>query len=229
MKKIISLALALCLVTFAFAQTTIPPTATTPPIKKDWSKVNLSNQAADHFMIQLGTDHWANMPDSIGSHQKSLAFGIGIGSSSIFFNDVNIDLARTGTTSLPFDDDSASYHYKKYKLETSFLEIPIELRYTFNPEKQSKSWKLALGIKPGTMLDAHTKGVDGLDGNGNQLNTSTAKLSSTSFFNTSRICASARVGYGNLSVFTNYQITSMFKTGGAAVNYYQIGLAISGL
>jgi hypothetical protein len=241
MKKIISLALSLSILTVAFSQT-----------KKDWSKVNLSNQAADHFMIQLSSDHWANMPDTVSEHQKggfsrglniylmfnkpfksdprwSLAFGIGVSSSSIFFNNVNIGLATTGTTSLPFTDDSTTYHYKKDKLETSFLEIPIELRYTFNPEKQGKSWKLALGVKPGTMLDAHTKGKDELDGNGNEVNTSTAKLSSTSFFNTSRISATARIGYGNFSIFTSYQLTSMFKDGGADIKTYQVGLCISGL
>jgi outer membrane protein with beta-barrel domain len=244
MKKIISLVLSLCILSVAFSQTTTP-------VKKDWSKVNLSNQAADHFMVQFSSDHWANMPDSISSHQSgfsrgmniylminkpfksdprwSLAFGIGVGSSSIFFRDVDIHLEATGTNSLPFTNDSTSDHFRKYKLETSFLEIPIELRYTLNPEKQSKSWKFALGIKPGTMLDAHTKGKDELDGNGNSLNTSVQKVSSTSFFNTSRISATARVGYGNLSIFTSYQLTSMFKDGGADIKTYQVGLCISGL
>jgi outer membrane protein with beta-barrel domain len=242
MKKIIFLALSLSIFTVAFSQT-----------KKDWSKVNLSNQAADHFMVQLSTDHWSNMPDSIGSHQSgfsrglniyaminkpfksdprwSVAFGIGIGSSNIFFNGVDIKLNATGTSSLPFTDvdSSTDGHFKKYKLATSFLEIPIELRYTFNPEKQSKSWKIALGIKGGTMLDAHTKGKTLLAPNGSVINTYTEKISSTEFFNTTRLCGTLRVGYGNFSLFTAYQLTSVFKDGGADIKTYQVGLCISGL
>src|ERR1700753_2267331 len=77
MKKIISLALSLCIVTVVFAQTT-PPTATTTPVKKDWSKVNLSHQAADHFMIQLSSDQWANMPDSISNRKGGFSRGLAI-------------------------------------------------------------------------------------------------------------------------------------------------------
>src|SRR5688572_19533804 len=70
-------------------------------------KIDLSTRPGDHIMIQLSSDHWTGMPDSISSHQKgfskgfnayimldkpfksspkfSLGLGIGIGSSNIAF------------------------------------------------------------------------------------------------------------------------------------------------
>ncbi len=159
----------------------------------------------------------------------SVAFGIGISNSNIFFQTVNIGVNAPGS-SIPFTNDSASNHFKKYKLATTFLEIPVELRYTFDPERQNRSWKLAIGAKVGEMLDAHTKGKTLLDQNGNLINDYTEKVSNTAFFNTTRLCGTARVGYGNFSIFTAIQITSFFKSGaGPGVIPYQIGLSLSGL
>ncbi len=31
--------------------------------KTDWSKIDLSNRANDHFLIQYGYDGWSNTPD----------------------------------------------------------------------------------------------------------------------------------------------------------------------
>jgi hypothetical protein len=239
MKKIISLVLFLSILTGAFAQTT------------DWSKANLANQAGDHFMVQFSSDHWANVPDSISSHQKgfsrglniyfminkrfkndprwSIAFGLGVGSSNIFFNASEVTLNAAGST-LPFPNDSSTDHFKKYKLATSYLDIPIELRYTAHPEKQNKSWKFAIGAKVGFMLDAHTKGKTLVDQYGNLIDDYTEKISSTSFFNTTRLCGTARIGYGSLSVFTSWQVTSFLRQGaGPGIIPYQVGLCISGL
>ncbi len=220
--------------------------------KKDWNKINLANQAGDHLMIQLSSDNWANMPDTVSRRKGgglsrgfnfalminkpfktdprwSVAFGIGISNSNIFFQTVDIGVAAGGS-SIPFTNDSAANHFKKYKLATTFLEIPVELRYTFDPEHQNKSWKIAIGAKVGEMLDAHTKGKTLLDQNGNLINDYTEKVSNTAFFNTTRLCGTARVGYGNFSVFTAFQITSFFKPGaGPGVIPYQIGLSLSGL
>ncbi len=237
MKKIISLLLIMAIVSFAVAQT-----------KKDQSKITLTDRAADHLMIQLSTDHWANLPDTINSHQKgfsrglniylmldkpfksnpkySVAFGLGIGSSNIFFKNMTVNLAAPGTM-LPFDTTT---HFKKYKLVTSFLEAPVELRYTPHPERENKSLKLALGVKVGLLLNAHTKGKNLENGNGEVINAYTKKESKTIFFNNTRLLATARAGYGNLSLFGAYQVTPYFKNGsGPDIKFFQIGLCISGL
>ena len=209
------------------------------------------NRTGDHLMLQLTSDHWTGVPDSIksrmkgfarganvyvmldqrfkGSPQWSVAFGLGVGTSSMYFKNLVVDI-KSKTNTLPFRKVDSVDHFKKYKLATAFLEIPIELRFTFDPQNESKSIKAALGVKVGTLLNVHTKGKTLLDKNGTTINSYTAKETGKPFFNTTRIAATARVGYGNFSLFGSYQINNIFKDGVAAdMKLFQVGLNFSGL
>ena len=164
-----------------------------------------------------------------GTPQLSAAIGIGVSTSSMFFSTMSIDL-HSLTTTLPFHNLDTSAHFKKYKLSTAFLELPVELRYTFDPTKENKSIKLALGVKAGVLLNAHTKGKGPQDKSGNSINAYTEKENSKRFINSTRISATARIGYGHFSLFGSYQINSIFKTGVAAdMKLLQVGLTLSGL
>jgi hypothetical protein len=239
MKKILSVAFAVVLVSTVFGQT-----------KKDWSK-EVIDRAGDHFMVQLGLDNWAGAPDSISSRMGgfsrgvnvaiminkpfksdprwSVAFGLGISNSNIFFKNTSVDL-KSSSTLLPFRKTDSTDHFKKYKLATTFAEAPIELRYTFDPVNQKKSWKIAVGVKVGTMLNAHTKGKTLQNKSNTTINAYTEKISKRTFFNSTRLAATARVGIGNFSLFGSYSITALVKdVSGAAIRPYQIGLCLSGL
>ena len=110
------------------------------------------------------------------------------------------------------------------------MEVPVELRYRSNPDNDNKSLKVALGIKCGLLLNAHTKGKTLQNKDGNTLNGYTLKENSKRFFNTNRISAIARIGYGHFSLFGSYQLTPLFKEGVAAtIRPLTIGLTISGL
>ena len=239
MKKILFVVVAVALLGTAFGQK-----------KKDWSKLNV-DRAGDHFMIQISKDNWTGVPDSIKNRMTgfsrglnvavmlnkpfksdprwSVALGLGISHSSIFFKNTSVDLKAAGTV-LPFRNLDSSDRFKKYKLANTFAEVPIELRYTFDPINEKKSWKIALGVKVGTMLNAHTKGKTLQNKSGTTIGSFTEKESKKTFFNGTRLSATARVGIGNFSLFGAYSITSLLKdVAGAAIRPYQIGLAISGL
>ena len=239
MKKILSVVVAVALLGTAFGQK-----------KKDWSKLNV-DRAGDHFMIQISKDNWTGVPDSIKNRMTgfsrglnvavmlnkpfksdprwSVALGLGISHSSIFFKNTSVDLKAAGTV-LPFRNLDSSDRFKKYKLANTFAEVPIELRYTFDPINEKKSWKIALGVKVGTMLNAHTKGKTLQNKSGTTIGSFIEKESKKTFFNGTRLAATARVGIGNFSLFGAYSITSLLKdVAGAAIRPYQIGLAISGL
>ena len=239
MKKILFIAIAFITVSAATAQNH----------KKDPG--DALSRAGDHIMLQVSSDQWMGAPDSIHSHIKSLsrggniyvmmdkpfkgtpqvsaAFGVGISTSSMYFKNMGIEL-RSLTTALPFVNLDTTSHFKKYKLSMAFLEIPVELRYTFNPAMENKSIKLALGVKAGVLLNAHTKGKSPVDKNGNATNSYVEKENSKRFVNTTRISATARIGYGHFSLFGSYQINSIFKTGTAAdIKLLQVGLTLSGL
>ncbi len=242
MKKIAGILIAFISFSFASAQL---------KTKKDWSKVNIE-KAGDHILLQLSSDHWSGAPDSINNRMKglsrglnfyvmlnkpfktdprwSIAGGIGVSTSSIFFTKTNIGLTNINATTLSFTDLTNSNNFKKYKLATSFLEIPIELRYTFDPVNEETSWKIAVGVKVGTMLNVHTKGKTLVSSTGTVLNNYTEKESSKQFFNTTRLAATARVGIGHWSVFGAYSITNLLKdVAGASIKPYQVGITLSGL
>lgn len=207
------------------------------PIK---NKVDLSNRPSDHLVLQLSSDSWMGAPDSISSLKKSssrglnfyvmldkpfksnpkfsVAFGLGFGTSHIFFKDMSVGITGTKST-LAFNNLSAAPQYSRYKLSTSYVEIPVELRFFSNPEKINKSLKIALGAKAGLLLNAHTKTKSDF----------IEKQSSKSYFNNSRIAATARIGYGYFSLFGSYNLTSMFKENVAEnMRLLQVGLSLSG-
>ena len=159
----------------------------------------------------------------------SAGLGIGIGTSNMYFKNYGIDIKSTNTK-LPFNALDSADHFKKYKITTAFLEVPVELRFTADPEKNSKSLKAAIGVKVGTLLNVHTKGKTLQNKNGGTVNTYTEKESNKRFFNSTRLAVTGRIGYGNLSLFGSYQINNLLKDGvGPDIKPLQIGICLSGL
>lgn len=222
--------------------------------KKPTKKIDLSNRAADHFVIQYGSDSWSGTPDSVktkgfsrhfnfyfmldkpfkNNPKFSVAYGVGIGSNNIFFDKKYVDI-KSNSTKLPFRNSfpgTDSGYFKKFKLTSIFLEAPIELRYYSDPENPNKSWKAALGVKVGTLIKAYTKGKDLQTKGGQSVYGATyiEKESSKKFFNTTKLAVTARVGLGAFSLDAGYQITQVIKEGfGPEVRPFSIGLTISGL
>jgi hypothetical protein len=260
MKKILLAASFIISLYAANAQTTDSAAISTPSAspsdaaskarpKTNWSKIDLSNRSNDHVMLQFGADTWTNTPDSINpkgfsrffnayimidkpfrtNPKMSVALGLGIGSSNIFFKNTYVDV-KSNTRTLPFKRVDSINHFKKFKLTTIFLELPVELRYSSNPLESNKSFKMALGAKIGTLLKAYTKGKNLEDKNGNAVNSYVEKQSSKRYFNSTRLSFTGRIGYGVFSLFGAYQVTGVLKdVAGPEIRPYSIGLTISGL
>lgn len=246
MKKITFIIIGCLFFSISFAQEITTVTS------KDSKTMKMTNRAADHFMLQSSFDGWTGMPDSINSHQQgfsrgfnayfmfdkpfkgspkySIGIGAGISTSNITFKNMDVNL-KSSNSLLPFTAVDSTNHFKKYKLATSYLEVPLELRYTANPDNINKSLKAALGIKVGTLVNAHTKGKTLLDKNNNTIGSYTDKISSKKYLNSTRFSATARVGYGIVSLFGTYQLNSVLKEGVGSpdMKLYQVGITISGL
>lgn len=240
MRKFVLAALALGLVSTAFSQT--DSTHRIFRAKKE-------APSNDHFFIQLGYTNWTGTPDSIQTTgfsrslnfyvmlnfpfktdpHWSVALGPGIASDNMFFKKTNIGIADN-VSAIRFTDVSDTVHFKKNKLVMAYLEVPVELRYRFNPNDDRRSVKLALGAKVGTLINAHTRQVE-LQNAGNQtLNDYTMKQSSKKFFSKQRLSVMGRVGYGPFSIYASYSITPVFKEGlGPVVRPFSVGLTIAGL
>jgi hypothetical protein len=242
MKKISLFVLSCLMITTAFSQDSLPP-------KKKKEPINLSNRANDHFMIQVGYAGWMGAPDTIstGGFSKvfnvyfmfdfpfktnpklSMAFGPGIASDHIQFKKTYVDIKGT-TPTLLFTDQSGTNHFKKTKLSTTYLEAPVEFRYSSNPAEPGKSWKAAIGVKVGTMINAHTRNKTLQTSTGSTINDYLLKEGSKKYFNTTRFSGTARLGRGHFTLFGSYQFTTLFKEGVAAeIRPFALGLTISGL
>jgi hypothetical protein len=221
--------------------------------KSIWKKYDFSNRANDHFMLQYGVDGWATTPDSTSpsgfsrhfnfyfmldkpfksNPHLSTAYGLGIGSSNIFFKNTYVNL-KALTTTLQFTNvaTSATNHFQKFKLTTMFVELPLELRYAANPVTPDKGVKAAVGVKLGYLLNSYTKGKNALDASGNTIYGPTYKEKEydTRFINHTRVAITGRLGVGNFSVDVGYQLTNFLKVNtGPNINPYSVGLTLSGL
>ncbi len=233
--------------------TTPTPVTEMPPAprkKKDWTKVNLANRPNDHFMLQLGYEGWTNKPDSADTKgvartlniyfmldlpfktdpRFSVGIGLGVSGASVYFDRTRIGVADN-TNTLQFESLSNSNHFKKYKLAYSYLEVPIELRFSRDPENDGKSLKFALGAKVGTLINVHTKGKTLQDADGRAVGPNyTEKIASRQFFEGIRLAGITRVGIGHFGLFASYHINNFIKDGaGPNIRPYTIGFTLSGL
>lgn len=245
MKKLIAAASLLITTLSVFSQTTTDQ----PKKKKDWSKVNLMNRPNDHFMFQLGYEGWAQKPDSAKTKglsrtlaiyfmwdmpfktdpRFSVGIGVGVSGSSVYFNKTEV-LINALTPTLQFNDVSNTNHFKRYKLSYNYLEVPLELRFSSNPENDNKSLKFALGAKVGTLINVHTKGKILLDANDKIVNDYKEKINSKRYFENLRLAGTARVGLGHFGLFGSYQVNNFIKSSaGPNIRPFTIGLTLSGL
>ncbi len=238
MKKFLSLLTCTLLVMSAFAQ----------DVPKKKNNVDLSNRANDHLLVQFGYTKWAGIPDTINSSgfsksfnvyimldypfksnpKLSMAFGPGIATDHILFSNTYVGI-KDNTASIYFTNQADTNHFKKTKLATAYLEAPVEFRYSADPAT-GNGFKFAIGVKIGTLINAHTRNTKLEDKNGSALNDYVMKEASKKFLNKNRLSATGRIGYGHWSLFGSYQFTPVFKDGaGPEVRPFSIGLSLSGL
>ncbi|MBD0332754.1 MAG: PorT family protein [Chitinophagaceae bacterium] len=241
MRRIIITGFALSFATAVLAQDTTTHKRTPPNVTLPRSN--------DHFMLQLGYLVWQGAPDSINkggiprsfnayfmfdfpfktNPHFSAAIGAGVATDNMYFDKTNVDI-KDNTPTVVFDNVSDTTHFKKYKLATAYLEAPVELRFSSNPDDSRKSVKVALGAKVGVLVNAHVKGKTLQNKNNGTIVDYTLKENSKHFFNKNRLSVTGRIGYGHFSLFSSYALTPLFKEGVAAeIRPMTIGLTISGL
>lgn len=207
----------------------------------------VSAKSQDLVMIQMHYDDWAQKPDSINmkglnrgfsayimmdfpfkkAPNFSFAGGIGIGTYNYYFDDQRV-IMNEGNDNIIFRQLTGieAEKYGKIKYNTAYAEAPLELRYFGNKYNRNKGFKASLGMKVGYLLSVHTKERISTD------NTKiTQKFGGTKAYNpTWTFAPTLRLGWGNFSVFGQYNLTPQFTAGrGPEVFPYAIGITISGM
>lgn len=249
---ILAAGFALCS-TALYAQVDTTVTITTNSVETFRApKFKPISRAGDHLMLQLAYNTWQGAPDSVSSRisgfqrsaniyamfdkpfkanpQLSVAVGAGIGVSNIYFKNMEANIISRNRQ-LPFINTDGGPNFKKYKVMTTYFEVPVEFRFMASPENPNRGFKMAIGGKVGTLLSAGTKGKTlQNNANGTTINDYTQKIKSNNYFTGTRITGTARVGYGNFGLFGAYSFSPVFKDGVAAdINLLQFGISLSGL
>lgn len=206
-------------------------------------KTVIKKPSRDFFMLQLTYDNWLNTPDTvkigglgrgvnvylcydfpIAKSNFSFAAGIGIGTSSLMLKDQQLVLTDTGSAAVArFIPETKDY--KRYKISSTFLEAPFELRYYGNKYNRNVGFKAAIGLRVGTLLTVHTRGRYNVDGA-----KMVEKESTKRFFENWRYATTLRLGWGNFTLMGAYNLGGVFKEGkGPDVTPYSLGICITGL
>jgi len=211
---------------------------------------DLSHRPIDHFIFQFGYMGWAGQTDDYAlsgfSRQFNAAFmmdypfksdphysfgyGLGYASDNAFLNGKSTDIRSTTSTVLPpFSSNNGSVSdFKKFKIAFSYLEIPLELRYSFNAENPNKAFRIAVGVKGGWLFNVHTKGKGEINSAGQTVSSGDIeKEYSKRFFNTMRAAATLRLGLGFVNIYGTYQLTPLLKSNaGPTLNPYSVGVGL---
>jgi hypothetical protein len=154
-----------------------------------------------------------------GTSHIGLLTGLGLEFGNYFFdNDNSIH---------EVDDyimvDSLDGNITKSKLSTTFLRVPLILEVQFPKTIRSHRVFLSAGIVAGLKLGSHTKVVYKDDGGKNK-----DKNRDDFNINPFRYGLTARLGYGNVSVFGDYYLNSLFvKDKGPELHPFSIGLSFN--
>lgn len=205
----------------------------------------INKPSRDFVMIQLGYNNWMNKPDSVKTKpfgyvfnaylcydfpikksHMSFATGVGINTSVVYLDKqmlvVNDTSTLGGAAARIIADPTPG---KRYKTVTTYLQAPFELRYFSNNLNRNKGFKAALGVTVGAFLGAHTKELTSVSGT-----TIRYKENTKRYYSPWNFAATARIGWGNLSVFGSYNITNVFKdNNGPALTPASVGICITGL
>lgn len=145
--------------------------------------------------------------------KSSFSFVPGIGLSLErfkFSNSYTIDQDPNDPRSILMipPSDSGYPNIKKSQLITNYIDVPVEIRYSTNPDDPARSFKVSFGGRIGYMYDSFTKIKY-------KENSDVKKIKDKQDFNLSKLRygLTARLGIGNFSLFGYYNLTPLFEEG----------------
>ncbi|HAQ71528.1 MAG TPA: hypothetical protein DCR48_11195 [Flavobacteriales bacterium] len=148
----------------------------------------------------------------------SVAAGVGFTSHNYYMNSVatRFNGPNNGYTDFSIVGDSV---YTRGKISVNYVDIPFELRFRLNPDKNGNRWKLALGGKVGYKIQAHEKIINNQD----------IKIKTYDYPHITRLRygLSGRVGYGSIMLSAFYSLTPFFDENHSINQYNTFTLGVT--
>jgi hypothetical protein len=197
--------------------------------------INRGLEAPDDFSIGLWGSRTVNVyyqyDIRILKSRFSLVPGIGVSLERFKFKNFAVmGYDDTDSLTLLSPVDAGYPRLKKSQLITNYVDLPIALKYSTNPEDPNRSFNIAAGGRIGYLYDSFSKLKYREDGEIKQLKDKQA-------FNLNKIRYGVflKVGVGNFNVFSYYNLTNLFEDGKGLsekgiyqdFNTFTVGLSLS--
>lgn len=204
--------------------------------KEETVIVRVLDRHDDKLVFEITNDMWLNLPAGVelsgfspgfkgyfysdytfGENSNlSFAWGFGVSADNVHSNAIlvqeefpNGDLGEQELVAYPDE-----YDYEKNKFVTTYLELPVELRFI---TKGRSPFKIAAGFRLGYLLSDHQKIID-TDGK--------RKIYDFNDVTQWRYGVSGRIGFGKIQVTGFYSLVSLIE-GSEKVIPFSIGIALT--
>lgn len=222
-------------------------------LPKDSSKTKIAKQ--DYIILNFNWNAWLNAGDRVevspfsrgfevavmfdqplGKSPFALGFGLGLSTENIFTNaflrNNNDSVAWQSIDKTINPDNTTTREWDRYKLGTTLVELPLEVRFRLNPRKRN-TFKITAGFKVGYVVHSKEKyvGPNYLyddQGQKSQLDETLAMKRDDLFgINKLRYSVYGRIGYGRFALNFQYGLQPFFESGLDADNVIPIQAGFS--
>lgn len=222
-------------------------------LPKDSSKTKIAKQ--DYIILNFNWNAWLNAGDRVevspfsrgfevavmfdqplGKSPFALGFGLGLSTENIFTNaflrNNNDSVAWQSIDKTINPDNTTTREWDRYKLGTTLLELPLEVRFRLNPRKRN-TFKITAGFKVGYVVHSKEKYVGPnylFDDQGQKsLLDETLAMKRDDLFgiNKLRYSVYGRIGYGRFALNFQYGLQPFFESGLDADNVIPIQAGFS--
>jgi hypothetical protein len=143
--------------------------------------------------------------------RRNLAFGIGLGYAiNAYYTNLAVTPSGDSFLYTPLTDNNS---YKRNKVETHMLEVPIEFRWRNSTAAEYRFWRIYTGVKLGYVVGGRSKLVGNSDKN--------------SFYNADitnfHYGLIMNFGFNTFNVHAYYALNDLFESGTATVTGDPVG------
>ena len=150
--------------------------------------------------------------------------GVGLGFDNYSFQNENLRLYPWNGTLVTVLDSTDKINYFKSKLSTTYLDVPLEIRFK-SSQNDKKAFHLALGGKVGFLVNSKSK----YKFEENNITIKQKQISNL-YVNPIRYGVTGRIGYGLFQVFAHYSLTPLFqKSKSVEITPFMCGITLSTL
>ena len=133
--------------------------------------------------------------------RRNTGFGIGLGYAVNSYY-TNLRASKAGN-SIIYEDIASDVSYRRNKIETHLVEMPVEFRWRTSTAYSYKFWRIYTGIKLGYVFANASKYVES-DQKDKFFNSDIRKLQYGLYIS---------FGYNTWNFYANYQLSNIFKKG----------------